>query len=284
MSPAKKAAPASVLRDAELIRLARVFGVDVPDLAFLDGADEIALRQLRLAVADRLFEISADGMKPPAALASKVPNKLAATLAERALGPVLCAGMVPYVEPKAIPGITRRLSTEFLADTAGHLDLRHAGPLIGSIPQDKLEEAGALLAEREEFVVLAAFVGYLDLTVLRALLDVFDANTLLRAAFLVEVPDRVDALVASLNDARLDELLEVAHTSGLWEEALATFSDLGADQQTRWVRAFERLEPEVLAEVAAEMVTNEALAAAAKPMLKLLDPATRKQLTAKTAS
>lgn len=283
MSPAKKAATASLQRDAELMRLARAFGVDQSELALLDGADETALRQLRLSVTDRLFAISANGMTAPAALASKVPAALSATLAEKALGPVLSARMVPHVDTKAIPGIAQRLSAEFLADSAVHLDLRHAAPLISAIPQDKLEQAGAVLAEREEFVVLAAFVGYLDVSVLRGLLSVFDAETLLQAAFLVEQPDRIDALLSHLDDDRLDALLQAARTSDLWVEALSMFTELGVRQQTRFVSAFHRLGPEALAEVADEMAGNKALAAAAKPLLKLLNPATRRQVTAKLA-
>jgi hypothetical protein len=256
-----------------------VIGADEGELDFLEGADETVLRELRVAISDHLFELSTAGLRSAAKLAGILPAPVAAKLSQAALGPVLSARTVPLLDPGPIASIASRMPASFLAETAVHLDLRRAGPLIGAVPLEKLKEAGTELAARNEYVVLAAFVGYMDESVLRGLLDIFDAETLLRAAFLVEEPERIDALIANLSDQRIDELQRAAREHGLWEEAFVVLSDLGDDQRARFAASLDRMVDDELAALADELNSNKTLAAASAPMLKLLDPDTQAALT-----
>lgn len=276
-SPAAGSVTSKLRRDAELARLARVLGTEEDALAVLDAADEAALRELRFAVGDHFYRRFSVGLRPAANLASKLPAPLAAKIAEHALGPVLSGAIVPLLDVGMLPEITRRMSPAFLADTAQHLDLRRAGPLIGGIPADQLTAAGAELAQRREWAVLAAFVGHIDAGVLTSLLGVFDAETLLRAAFLVEEPERIDALVATLGDGRIDDIHRAAHEHELWEESLTVFADLGAVQRKRFAAALGRVGDEHLDALVGVLAAEPALRAAAEPMLKVAPAAVKRR-------
>lgn len=268
-------ATARLRRDAEVVRLGRVLSVQPEALDVLLGADEHTLRELRLAISDHLFELASHGLRNAAKLAGLLPAPVAAKLSEHALGPVLSARTVPLLDPSLVGGIAGRLPAHFLAETAVHLDLRRAGPLIGAVPADKLQAAGTELARRREFVVLAAFVGYMEESVLRSLLVVFDEETLLRAAFLVEEPERIDALVANLDDERVDGLQRAARSHGLWEESLALLSDLGDQQRARFAASMDGLGSEHHAALGEQLRASATLCAAAEPLLDLLQPETR---------
>lgn len=276
-SGAGSAVTAQLRRDAEAARLALVLGVPEDALGVLDGADEAALRDLRFAVGDHFYRRFSVRLKPAANLASKLPSPVAAKIAEHALGPVLSGAIVPLLDVGALPDITRRMSPTFLADTAQHLDLRRAGPMIGGIPTDQLTAAGAELAQRREWGVLAAFVGHIDEDVLASLLGVFDAETLLRAAFLVEQPERIDALVGSIADERIDEIHRAAREHELWEESLTVFADLGTAQRKRFAASLARLGDEHLDALATVLAGDPGLRAAAEPMLKASPAAIRKR-------
>jgi hypothetical protein len=273
------AARARLHRDAELVRLARALSVDERELAFLDGADEHSLRELRLSVTDHLFERASAGLAGAAKLAGMLPGPVVSKLAEHALGPVLSARTVPLLDPDGVAAIGGRLPASFLAETAVHLDLRRAAPLIGALPEEKLRAAGAELADREEYVVLAAFVAYMEVSVLRGLLEVFDAGTLLRAAFLIEEPSRIDALVENLPDDRLDELHVAAREHDLWEESLAILAGLGDAQQKRFAASLARLGPAHHEALSCALRSDRTLLAIAGPLLEKLDAETRFAVT-----
>lgn len=268
-------ATARLRRDAEMIRLARVLGVEPEELEFLADADEPALRDLRLAITDHMFELASHGLRNAAKLAGLLPAAIAAKLSEHALGPVLSARTVPLLETELVGGIAGRMPAHFLAETAVHLDLRRSGPLIAAVPVDKLRAAGEELARRREFVVLAAFVGYMDVSVLRPLLGIFDEETLLRAAFLIEEPERIDALVENLDDERVDALQRAAREHELWEESLALLADLGDTQIARFAASMDGLGAEHHEALGEQLHASKTLRAAAAPLLDRVQPETR---------
>ena len=268
-------ARARLHREAELIRLGRVLGVEPAELEFLEGADETALRELRIMIADHLYERAVAGLRNAAKLAGLLPGPISAKLSQHALGPVLSAWTLPLLDPALVSSIGDRMPATFLADTAVHLDLRRAAPVIGSIPEEKLRAAGAMLADREEYVVLAAFVGYLELDVLDGLLEIFTSETLLQAAFLIEEPDRIDALVAHMPDDRIDDLHLAARRAGLWEQSLALLASLGPEQQQRFADSLARLDAEHHAVLGEQLRADPTLLAIAQPLLARLDAGTR---------
>jgi hypothetical protein len=226
---------------AETQRLARVLGVDPDELEFLQAAPVEVLAELRNDVLDRLLEHSREQFERAVALGDKIPRSLAATLAEHAMGPVLGGRAAALLQADMAVELVKRLPPAFLADVATHVDLRHVGPLVGGIPTDKMEAVGRVLREREEWIVLSAFVGHVPLEKLEQLLAVFDSEALLRGGFVLEDVSRLDTVVALLPEARIAELVDAAHDMALWPEAFALTSHLGPEQAERVLAAIERL-------------------------------------------
>lgn len=268
----------TVEHEAEILRLARVLGADPDELRFLDGAAVPALRELRTAVSDRLLERNRREFERAVALADRIPGGLAAKLAEHAMGPVLGGRAAALLRPDKAAELTRHLPPDFLASVAENVDLRRVGPLLAGIAPRTMAAAGAELRRREEWIVLGAFVGYVEDDVLAVLLDVFDGEALLRAGFVVENPGRLDAVVALLSDARLDELLLAADGHGLWREAVALVGHLGSAQAARVVAAVDRLDDDRLARLAGTLSADDGLRAAAEPLVALAPAPLREKM------
>jgi hypothetical protein len=228
---------APLAHHAEVLRLARVLGTAPEDLAFLDGVPTDVLAEVRGDVLDRLLARSRDAFERAVALGDRLPRGLAATLAQHAMGPVLGGRAAALLQPHTAEELAARLPPEFLADVAEHVDLRHVGPLVGGIPTPTMAATGAVLREREAWIVLAAFVGHVPRAKLEVLLDGFDGEALLRAGFVLEDVERLDEVVAILSEARLHELLDAAAQHDLWAEAIALAGHLGPQQRARVVAA-----------------------------------------------
>ncbi len=233
-------------REAEVLRLARALGTEPEALAPFAAAGTEELRELRMAVADHLLQRNQESYERAVAVADKVPGALAAKLAEHAMGPVLGGRAAALLTPGKAADLAGRLPAAFLADVACNVDLRRVGRLLPGIPPRTLAEAGTVLRTREEWIVLGAFVGHVDDAVLANLLGIFDGEALLRAGFVVEDTRRLDAVVALLPDARVDELLAAAHRHDLWVEAAALLDHLGPEQAARVHAALDRLPPAAL--------------------------------------
>lgn len=249
----------SIAHRAEVQRLARVLGVTPDELDFLTAAPTESLAELRAHVLDRLLERSRSEFERAVRLAQHIPRGLAAKLTEHALGPVLGGRTAALISAEMAADLAARLPAPFLAEIAVHVDLRHVGPLVGGIPTHTLGGAGTVLREREEWIVLAAFVGHVPATKLASLLDLFDGEALLRAGFVIEDVTRLDAVVELLPDQRLDDLLAAAHAHGIWPEAIALVSHLGEAQGDRIIAAIDRLEDEPRDELAAKLRSDAEL-------------------------
>ncbi len=240
--------------EAEVLRLARVLGVAPGDLDVLDPVPLESVRELRDTVQDRLLARNHDQFARAVALADRVPGALAAKLAQHAMGPVLGGRAAALLTPAKAAELAHRLPPEFLAQVACHVDLRRVGGLLAGISTDTMAQAGAELRRHEEWIVLGAFVGYVDDGRLATLLDVFDGEALLRAGFVVEDSARLDPVVGLLSDGRLDELLDAAAQHDLWVQAAALVGHLGPQQSERVGRAVERcLTPQALADLVVQI-------------------------------
>jgi hypothetical protein len=258
----------AIARRSELLRLGRLLGVDAGALGFLDDVDPAVLRDLRLALADRLLARNRRAFERAVALADLVPVALAARLAEHALGPVLGGRAASLLSPKKAAELAERLPPDFLGDVAQHLDLRRAGPLLQGIPVETMAATAAHLREREEWIVLGAFVGHIDDEQLDRLLGGLDGEALLRAGFVVEEPERLDAVVRLLSDARLDELIDAAETHDLWREAVALTRHVSVEQRRRVTDAIARSSEHWARDLAGRLSADAELLEAAGPLIE----------------
>lgn len=259
-------------RRGELLRLARVLGVEPAELDALDGASVADLRALRHAVADRLLERNRAQFARAVAFGDVVPGPVAAKLAQHVMGPVLGGRAAALMAPARAADLARRLPADFLAEGACHVDVRHAGPLLRDIDRDTMAATGEHLRRRREWVVLGAFVGHLEDDVLVDLLAGFDGEALLRSGVVIEDPSRIDAVLGMLDDERLDGLLEAADEHGLWADIVSLNVHLGEEQLARVTAAVQRMSVARIVALADRLGADATLRDEAAPIVARLSP------------
>ncbi|WP_051471276.1 hypothetical protein [Patulibacter minatonensis] len=259
-------------RRGEVLRLARVLGVDPSELDVLDGAGTAELRELRHAVADRLLDRSREQFSRAVQLGDLVPGPIAAKLSQHVMGPVLGGRAAALLTPQKAADLAKRLPPDFLADVACHVDIRKVQPLLAGIDRRTMADAGAHLRRREEWVVLGAFVGYVPDDVVADLLDGFDGEALLRSGVVIEDASRIDAVVGMLSEARLDGLLQAADEHGLWGDIVSLNVHLGDDQLRRVTDAVQRMSGARIEALAALLGGDDELRSAAAPIVERLTP------------
>jgi hypothetical protein len=222
---------ASIEVEAEIEKIARLLRVEPGSLDYLETLDVAALRELREQATDRLFA-SGDRIFARLVAASRViPSPVAATISQRAFGPLLTSRMAAKVDPPAAIAVAKRLPAGFLADVAVEMDPRRAPEVIAGLPPDLIAAASVELAERGEWVTMGRFVGQLSDAALRATVAVLDEEALLRTAFVTEEPARFAAVLDDLPDERLDGMVAIALAGDLEAETewlLAALDGAGA--------------------------------------------------------
>lgn len=218
---------------AEVRKLARLVELDEAAIGGLLEADARDVRALREQVTDVLFEGQVAALHRVAQASRLLPTSLVATIGQRAFGPVLCARVAGLLETDRAVSVAGHLPAEFLADVAAEMDPRRAAAVIGATPTQHIVGGARVLAQRDEHVVMGRFVGYLAADALRACLRVLDDTALLSTAFVMEGTERLDELVAMLDDDRVRSVVATAAERGLWPEALYLVSHLGPDSRSR---------------------------------------------------
>jgi hypothetical protein len=218
-----------VQAQAEIEKLARLLGVAPERLAYLQPLDPAAVRELREAATDRLFDADRRLFERLAAGAAIVPDGLAATLSQKAFGPLLTARITAVVDPKKSISVSRRLPHDFLADVAVELDPRRAAAVLRGLPPEHVAATSRILVEREEWVAMGRFVGHLHDDAIRAVVDGLDAQALVRIAYVLEDVAEAARVAGLIGDARVREMIDVAFAEGYEAEARALAAAAGVD-------------------------------------------------------
>lgn len=237
---------------AETIKLARLLGVEPVELSYLQAATPEDLRAFRDQVTDAMFERDRVVLGRFAAGSRVTPAPLAATIAERALGPVLCARLSGLIEPEKAVEVARRLTPDFLADVAVEMDPRRAAAVISLIPADLIAEVGRELGRRREYVTMGRFVGFLSDEALEAAIGALDEGALLQTAFVMEGKERLDQIIGLLSPERLDGLVRAADQHHMWPETLDLVSNLGDEGREAIISRIDPSAIHSLAEAAGE--------------------------------
>ena len=242
---------------AEILKLARMLQREPGSLSYLEEVPVADLRTLRDQITELLW--SADGavMGRLAAAAKLLPNRLSATMAERAFGPVLSAQLAGRLEPSRAIDVAARLPTDFLADVAIEIDPRRTSEVIAGIPAGRVGDITAELIRRGEWVTMGQFVGHLEDDALRAALAEMNNAQLLRIGFVLENKEQLDHLVALLPDERLDGIIAAAADEGLWIEALDLLSQLSPSRRRRIVASAVAMGDATLQDIATAVVEHE---------------------------
>lgn len=205
---------------AEILKLARLLGVDDGDLGYLDRLSPAELRALRGRVTDSLFDTGGSAMARLGAAARILPSPLVATIAERAFGPLLCARAAGSVDPAKAIDVAKRLSASFLADTTIELDPRRVATIIGGVPESLVVPVARELGRRGEHVTMGRFLAFVRDDAIAAAMGALSDEAMLRTAFVLEHKEALDHAVSLLPPDRIPGVLRCASEKDLWPEAL----------------------------------------------------------------
>lgn len=219
--------------DLELARLARLLRVDADELADLAPAGAADLKVLRAQVAARLHDEGQDSFRRAAQVSGMVPAKLAATLAEHGLGPVLSARTTAVLDPAKAAELAERFSPAFLADVAEELDPRVVADLVATMPAQIIADVAQELAARQEWLVMADFVGAISSEALQRTVAVLSDEAVLRTSALLEDRERLEEVVAGLDDDRLASLADTARELQADELVEGLRASLSPEQRAR---------------------------------------------------
>jgi len=214
---------------AEILKLARLLEVDPEQLEFLRAADASDLVALREQVTDSLYSQVGGPLQRLASAAKLVPGGLAAAVAQRAMGPVLCARLAGVVDPSKAIEVARHLPAPFLSDVAIHVDPRRAKTVIAKVPPAIVAQVGAELDQRDEFVTMGRFVGFVGDDAIRAALPEISDSGLLQIGFVMEGKERLDYMIGLIPPERLPLILHAAADLSLWPELLDLFTHVGPE-------------------------------------------------------
>lgn len=224
-------------RRAEVKRLARLLNTDEASLDYLDALDVASLKQLRERSTAMLYDADRDALQRIATAARLIPTAVTALIAEKALGPLLCARIAGLLAVDTAIDIAKRLPTAFLAEVCLELDPRRAKAVIDGIPIARVVEVSLELSRRREFITMGRFVDILGMEALVAVMDKLRDNAaLLQIAFFAEDRARLNRIIEKLPAARFAGIIDAAleNEGELWPEALGLIAEL----DERWRRQF----------------------------------------------
>lgn len=220
---------------AELGHLRRELDVDEPGLGFLAEHASDDVRRLRFAIAESLAARHRSTFVGMAKASKLLPKAILPTVAEKAVGPLVCSKIAAEIEPGYARRIVGAFAVPFLADLCGTLDTVSAAPVIGAIPAKKAVPVGVELRDRGDYETLGRFIDVVDFSVIPPMLEKVDDDDLLRIAIVAESRERLTEVFATLDDSRIRSLVEAAVAADLLDEALVMVSELDAVQVTRVV-------------------------------------------------
>ena len=226
------AATATLASRAEVLKLARLLGSKPEDFAFLEPLDALVIRVLREQMTAQLYDDGKALLQKVAAATKLTPTGISAVIAEKALGPLLCARVASLVGAEKAIDISKKLSPAFLAETCLHLDPRRTAEIIRGTPVELVVAVSKILQAKKEFVTMARFVDALTPEAIKAVIAATpDEEPLLRTAVFAENPALHNELVSYLPKARLKSLIAKATVDAeLWSAALSLMSHL----DTKW--------------------------------------------------
>ncbi|WP_020649110.1 hypothetical protein [Solimonas variicoloris] len=225
---------------AELQRLARLLDVPGERLHALAAVGHGPLAQLRERATAMLYDADREHLQRIAAATRLLPAAIAALIAEKSLGPLLCARIAGLLPADTALDIARRLPDAFLADLCLELDPRRARAVVERMPIERCVAVSLELARRGEYVTMGRFVDILGLDALLATVArLTDDAVLLKVAFYAEDRTRLDRVIERLPEARFGGIIDAALDGGgeLWPEALSLIAEL----EPRWRRKFGEL-------------------------------------------
>lgn len=185
--------------------------LDVP-LACLHGLNQLNASQaaaLRVAVEGRLSRTGDDALKKLSSASALIPSRLAASIAEHRMGPMMTAGMTSHMKPELAAKIAQRLSPEFLADVVPYLYGDSVVNIITLLPQPLVIDVTKILEERGEYLTLASLVEELPAELVATLMFVMSPQGMKAVVPLIRSIETMMMLMVSLPETSQRKLLRM---------------------------------------------------------------------------
>lgn len=221
---------------AETRKIARLLGVAVDEVAYLEACAPEDLATLRMQMTDDLFEGEGAALRRAADASKLLPIPLLSTIAQKAMGPMLCGRLSGLLAPDRAAAVAERLPVEFLAEVAGETDPRRAVAVISRIPASQASGVARVLGREREYVAMGRFVAYLGDAALTACINELDDEALVETAYTMEGKDRLDRVIRLASDERLATVPATVERLGLWPEIVDLIAHLGPEQRERLIR------------------------------------------------
>lgn len=265
---------------AESAKLARLLHTTAEDLDFLAALDASELHVLRLLSTRYLLNEHQTLFRRIATASKLLPSALNAFISERALGALLCARIANEMSTRRAIEIARHLPVEFMAATALYLDTERATALTAALPMPRILAVAQLLIAQREFITLGALADALPFPVIeRIIREIRDGEALLRIAFFIEDPERLNRLLDVLPTDRLQGVLQAAadENMDLWPYALALMSVVELPWQRRLVAMAAESNMQTLASMIRGVIRHD-LWATVLPLVNLMTEAHRRHV------
>jgi hypothetical protein len=200
---------------SEIEKLGYTLARDPAELRFLADIPPDELRSLRVSLYERLFQQDGVVFERLARIAPRLPDRLAARLAERVLGPMITARIAAEVPTKAVLDLLNLVSTEFFADTAEFLDPRRLRDTIVQVPVETIVVVALELVHRADFMTISRFIDYVTDEQTQATIDAIEDETaILQVGFYMGSKNRMDHLFRTLSRERLERMIVRVEAQG----------------------------------------------------------------------
>ena len=205
---------------AEIVRLARLLGVDPDSLDYLRALTAADLRELRRLVTASLFDEDGELLKRLAAAGKILPAGLVAAISQRAFGPLLAARVTGFMEPQRAADVGKHLDPPFLADICVQLDPRAALEIVPRMDLETVLAVTEELLDRADYVTLGRFVGSMPDDELIAVLEITEDDELIRVCAVAESEEGVAQIFGIIGEERIGDLRRRAAGKDLAQEAI----------------------------------------------------------------
>lgn len=157
--------------------LATLLDVDENAVAHLGRFGAEFVHDLRLAISDHLFDGQAHLFKRVSKLAPLAPNGLVAKIVPGIVPPLVAgraAGALGVDHPDRIDDLLGRLTAEYMATCAPHLDPRAVAKIAPNMKGAVLVPAACILLANRDYVTVAGFVEFATEDLVSELIDGID--------------------------------------------------------------------------------------------------------------
>ncbi len=225
----------ALLVQAELIKLSRLLGVAERDLGYLAAESVADLRSLRASIGASMYDEDRMLFGKLVAATKLLPTAIVAAIAEKVMGPMICARVAGLLDPDQVVDVAKRLTIPFLADVCLQLDPRSAAPTLKKMPLAVVTAVSAELLRRREYLTMGRFVEVITDEAVRAVAKAMPDVAALHVGYFVESPQRVTELVGLFDDRRIQGIIgaAVSDPEQLWPEALSLMEQVDAASRER---------------------------------------------------